>query len=195
MTSTDNTYGDVELDARGMRALAHPTRLALLHQLQAQGPNTATGLSAPVGVSPSVASWHLRHLAEHGLVAEAPPRGHGRQRWWQAVRGFRFAAVDDDSAAARALRGVIEQVEGDVTGHWEAEVEPHLDAVWRRLYGRANTSIVVTAAELERIETAIEELLTPFVLRKDAPAEEWPDETRAVRILRYTLPGLPGTHL
>lgn len=187
----NNAYGDVELDARGMRALAHPTRLALLHQLQAQGPNTATGLSEPVGVSPSVASWHLRHLAEHGLVEDAPRQGHGRQRWWRAVIGFRYAAVDEESAdAARALAGVIEQVEGDLTGRWQAEVEPHLEPEWRRLSGRANTTIEVTAGELEEIESSIEQLLTPYVLRKGTAVEEWPDETREVRILRSTLPGL-----
>lgn len=190
----DNAYGDVELDARGMRALAHPTRLAILHHLQAQGPNTATGLSDPVGVSPSVASWHLRHLAEHGLVEDAPQQGGGRQRWWRAVQGFRFSAVDADSAAAaRALTGVIEQVEGDLVGRWQVEIEPHLDPGWRRLAGRANTSIVVTESELEDLESAIEQLLTPFVLRKNLPPATWPADTRAVRIVRYSLPGLPGT--
>lgn len=141
-----------------------------------------------MGVSPSVASWHLRHLAQHGLVEDAPPQGRGRRRWWRAVRGFRFAAVDDDSAdAARALTGVIEQVEGDLAGRWQAEVEPHLDPVWRRLSGRAHTSIVVTAAELAQLESAIEQLLSPYVLRKDLASEDWPDDTRTVRILRYTL--------
>lgn len=189
----DNVYGDVELDARGMRALAHPTRLAILHQLQAQGPNTATGLSGPIGVSPSVASWHLRHLAEHGLVEDSPHEGHGRQRWWRAVVGFRFAAVDEDSAdAARSLVGLIEQVEGDIVGRWRAEVEPHLDTAWRRLSGRTNTTIRVTGAELEQIEASIEQLLSPFVLRKGLPPRDWPVDTRMVRILKHTLPDLPG---
>ncbi len=189
----DNVYGDVELDARGMRALAHPTRLAILRYLQAHGPNTATGLSGPIGVSPSVASWHLRHLAEHGLVGDSPHEGHGRQRWWRAAVGFRFAAVDADSAdAARSLTGLIEQVEGDVVGRWRAEIEPHLDDAWRRLSGRTNTTIVVTDSELEQLEAAIEQLLSPFVLRKGLPSKDWPVDTRRVRILRHTLPDLPG---
>ena len=189
-----NAYGDVELDAKGMRALAHPARLALLRHLQSTGPNTATGLSELVGISPSVASWHLRHLAEHGLIEDEQRANSGRQRWWRAVNGFRFAAVDDDSAdAARALAAVIEQVEGDVAGRWQAEIEPHLDPSWRRLSGRASTEIAVSAAELEQIGAAIEELLTPYVLRKDLARDDWPDGTRTVRILRYTLPQLPDT--
>lgn len=186
--ATENPYGDVELDARGMRALAHPTRLAILLQLQFHGCNTATGLSGQVGVSPSVASWHLRHLAEHGLVKDAANQGPGRQRWWEAVNGFRFAVVDDDSAdAARALTSVLEQIEGDLPGRWRAEVEPHLDPQWRRLSGRANTAIVITPAELEAIGSAIEQLLAPYVRR--SPSER-PDGARTVRILRYTMPEL-----
>lgn len=187
----ENLYGDVELDARGMRALAHPSRLAILRRLQMSGPDTATGLSGPVGISPSVASWHLRHLAEHGLVRDADRQGPGRQRWWEAVNGFRFAVVDDDSAsAAAALTSVLEQLDGDVTGRWRVEVEPHLDATWRRLSGRASTGIEVTPAEMELIEVGIERLLAPYVLRKDTERSEWPAGTRAVQILRYTMPKL-----
>lgn len=186
-----NLYGDVELDARGMRALAHPARLAILRRLQTTGPATATGLSGPVGISPSVASWHLRHLAEHGLVRDADRQGPGRQRWWEAVSGFRFAVVDDDSArAAAALTNVLGQLDGDVTGRWQTEVEPHLEATWRRLSGRASTGIEVTPAEMELIEAGIERLLAPYVLRKDTDRSQWPTGSRAVHILRYTMPEL-----
>ena len=115
-----NDWGDVELDAKGMRALAHPVRLAILERLREQGPDTATGLAPHVGASPSVTSWHLRHLAEHGLVEDAPSDGRGRKRWWQAVgRGIRFAG-DTDPAAYRQLTEAIEVVEGDLVQSWRA---------------------------------------------------------------------------
>ena len=115
-----NPYGDVELTPRGMRAVAHPTRLAILGRLQAHGPATATTLAPMVGATPSVTSWHLRHLAEHGLVRDADVAGDGRQRWWEAVgSGFRFTAGDtaeprrgepvgprDDGARRRPARPV-----------------------------------------------------------------------------------------
>ena len=59
---------------------------------------------------------------------------------------------------------------------------------WRRLAGRANTRIVVTASELEEIEAGIEQVLAPYVLRKDEPEDTYPSEARWVRLLRYTLP-------
>ena len=58
-----NPYGDVELDARGMRALAHPVRVRLLSELQRHGPSTATLLSPTVGAS-----------AVGDQLAPAPPR-------------------------------------------------------------------------------------------------------------------------
>jgi DNA-binding transcriptional ArsR family regulator len=190
-----NPYSDVELDARGMRALAHPVRLAILTRLQNEGPSTATRLAETVGASPSVTSWHLRQLAAHGLVQDASDaatlRDHGRERWWEAVsRGFRFAAEpDDDTAqAARALEQVMESVEGDLVARWRAADEPQLEPRWRRLAGRANTRILVTPQELEAVEAAIEQVLAPYVLRKDQPAGSHPPDTRSVRLLRYTLP-------
>lgn len=187
-----NPYGDIELDATGMRALAHPVRLAVLTQLQLAGPSTATRLAEHVGASPSVTSWHLRHLAEHGLVRDADIVGKGRERWWQAAaRGFRFEATDQASTdAARELARVLESADGDIVGRWHREAEPGLEPQWRRLAGRSSTRILVTAAELAELDTAIEELMAPFVLRKDADPAEVPVGARGVRVLRHVLPEL-----
>lgn len=185
-----NRYGDVELDAHGMRALAHPVRLAILTRLQKEGPQTATGLSQHVGASPSVTSWHLRHLAKHGLVRDAEALGNGRERWWEAVsRGFRVVVNDAAGRrAAQALRDILDETEGDQVGDWRRDVEPYLELEWLALSGLANTTILATREELEHVEAVMEELLAPYVLRKDAPACDVPDQARVVRIRRHVLP-------
>jgi DNA-binding transcriptional ArsR family regulator len=185
-----NPYGDVELDAHGMRALAHPVRLAILTRLRQEGPSTATGLSEHVGATPSVTSWHLRHLAKHGLVRDVEQRGNRRERWWEAAsRGFRVVLEDEAGRrAAQALRDALDASEGDQVGAWRREVEPLLDLAWLSLSGLANTTILVTREELEQVEAGTEELLAPYVLRKDAPADEVPDGARMVRIRRHVLP-------
>lgn len=187
-----NRYGDIELDVHGMRALAHPVRLAILTRLQQDGPQTATGLSQHVGASPSVTSWHLRHLAKHGLIRDAAGLGNGRERWWEAAsRGFRVVVNDDAGrSAARALRDAIDATEGDQVDEWRRDVEPRLELEWSALSGLANTTILVTRDELEQVEAGIEELLAPYVLRKDAPAEDVPDGARMVRVRRHVLPAL-----
>jgi DNA-binding transcriptional ArsR family regulator len=184
-----NPYGDVELTPRGMRALAHPTRLAILSRLQADGPSTATALAPAVGATPSVTSWHLRHLAEHGLVKDAEVEADGRQRWWEAVgTGFRFTPTSDDSArdAATLLSRVMFDQAEDLPRRWARETEPLLEDGWRRSAGLSNTTFVATADELAEVEAAIEELLAPYVLRKSQSAEV--QGGRSVRMLRYVLP-------
>ena len=186
---SSNPYGDVELTPRGMRALAHPTRLAILSRLQVDGPSTATALAPVVGATPSVTSWHLRHLAEHGLVRDVAVESDGRQRWWEAVgRGFRFTPTSDDAgrdAATLLSRVMFDQAE-DLPGRWVREAEPLLEDEWRQSAGLSNTTFVATAQELAEVEAAIEQLLAPYVLRKSQSTEV--PEGRNVRMLRYVLP-------
>ena len=183
-----NPYGDVELGARGMRALAHPVRLAILSQLQKDGPSTATALAPLVGATPSVTSWHLRHLADHGLVRDSASQGDGRQRWWEAVgTGFRFSADSEENLDAAALlsRVQMEQASG-MPERWARHVEPLLEVEWRRAAGLSNTTFEVTAEELAEVEAAVERLLAPYVLRKSR--SDKPKGVRSVRMLRYVLP-------
>jgi len=188
-----NPYGDIELDPRGMRALAHPVRLAILSRLQGHGPSTATALAPVVGATPSVTSWHLRHLAEHGLVRDADVESDGRQRWWEAVgSGFRFTPTEDEAgghASTLLSRVMFDQAE-DLPNVWARDAEPLLEPEWRRSAGLSNTTILATAEELDEIETAIETLLAPYVLRKGDPPTA--GGTRRVRMLRYVLPSGPG---
>src|SRR5207237_5263542 len=104
-----NRFGDFEItDPQALRALAHPVRMALLDRLQRHGPATATQLSPHVGASPSVVSWHLRHLAGFGLVKDWDGAANKRERWWQAAsKGIRFGVPDnpEGEAAARLLAG------------------------------------------------------------------------------------------
>jgi DNA-binding transcriptional ArsR family regulator len=188
--SFSNHLGDVEItDPQAMRALAHPVRLSILDILRRSGPSTATQLAPEVGATPSVTSWHLRHLAAFGLVRDAEPGPDRRQRRWEAVnRGFRFEAPEDDemgAAAARALTQEMFSRYADLPNHWIGEVEPHLPPQWRRLGGLANTRVFLSAEELEEIEDAIERVLAPYVTRG---AEERPTAGRGVRLMRYVLP-------
>ena len=191
--SLTNPFGDVEItDPTAMRALAHPVRLAILARLQRHGPATATRLSEHVGASPSVVSWHLRHLAEFGLVEDAEdPEGDRRRRWWKSVRrGFRFGLPEagEGQAASRMLRGrLLDQALGEVR-QWATESEPDLDEPWHQVVGIYNTGIRLSLEEARRIEDGIEELLAPYVTRAD---DAVPADARRVRMVRITMPEPP----
>jgi DNA-binding transcriptional ArsR family regulator len=194
LRSSGNPYGDHEITEPGaMRALAHPVRLAILSRLQGHGPATATELSEHVDASPSVVSWHLRHLATFGLVRDSDAGGatgrDGRKRYWESVaRGFRFEFADDEEglAASRVLsRSMFDQA-ADLPARWAAETEPALEPRWRREAGLSNTTFHVTARELAAVNAAIEQVLAPYVTRA---ARDRPARTRPVRMIRYVLPG------
>ncbi|WP_189855605.1 ArsR/SmtB family transcription factor [Streptomyces poonensis] len=92
------------LDARSLRGLAHPLRMQLLRALRQGGPATASQLAAKLGESSGATSYHLRQLAAHGFVEDAPEHGKGRERWWKTVhRGVQFddALYEDRSPEVR----------------------------------------------------------------------------------------------
>lgn len=188
-----NRFGDLEIsDPKAMRALAHPVRLAILERLQRHGPATASRLSPHVGATPSVTSWHLRHLAGFGLVRDAEGGTDRRERRWAAVaRGFRFEAPEDEEgrSAARVLSGELFAQAADLPLRWLTDTEPELEPEWTRLAGANNTRIVVTAEELAALQDAFEELIAPYVVRKSDPR---PPGGRGVRLLMYALPEGPG---
>ena len=187
-----NPLGDARVtNPQAMRALAHPTRLAILTYLQRNGPATATTLSPHVGATPSVTSWHLRHLASFGLVVDADPSevpGDRRQRWWKAIaRGFTFELGDDPES--QALGQQLAAVAQEQVNQWITEVGPALEPDWLRLSGLANTRVSLTPAELEVLIGQIDELIAPYVHRAETDA---PAGARIVRILRHYLPEAPS---
>jgi DNA-binding transcriptional ArsR family regulator len=70
------------VDPKAMRAVAHPTRLALLDALSMHDQLTATQAGEIVGESPTNCAFHLRTLAKYGFIEEAGD-APGRQRPWR----------------------------------------------------------------------------------------------------------------
>src|SRR5881409_1064673 len=109
-----------------MRALAHPTRLALLDHLHAVDQATATECAAAVGESPSALSYHLRALARWGFVEEGEG-GVGRERPWRApATRIEFPA---DTLEAAVLRDeLVARTQARVRAALDADLPPR----WRR---------------------------------------------------------------
>ncbi|MCX4859875.1 ArsR/SmtB family transcription factor [Streptomyces canus] len=103
-----------KLDARSLRGLAHPLRMQLLDALRHGGPATASQLAEKLGESSGATSYHLRQLAAHGFVEDAPERGKGRERWWKAVhKGLSFddtLLTDSDPAVRGAADMYLHEV-------------------------------------------------------------------------------------
>ena len=66
----------------------HPVRTELLELIRRDGVVTATGAARELGGSTGLYSFHLRQLARHGVIEEAPaPRGRVRP-WRLAATGM-----------------------------------------------------------------------------------------------------------
>jgi len=161
---------DVEL----MRALAHPLRTALLTYLMSVGPRTASECAEAVDSSASNCSWHLRQLAQWGLV-ERVEAADGRERPWRATPvGLEIGKPDRDPAVRAA------QVAA--TGAWLSEDEvltqryldmlDDLEPEWRDASTVNHYALRLTAAELDELNEKIDALVRPYTatIRKDAPA-------------------------
>jgi DNA-binding transcriptional ArsR family regulator len=85
-------------DARTMRALTHPVRVALIEELVHGGAMTATELGERIGETATTCSFHLRQLAKYGFVEEAGG-GRGRSRPWRLTGiGWSFTPGGDPAA-------------------------------------------------------------------------------------------------
>jgi DNA-binding transcriptional ArsR family regulator len=70
-------------DAKRWKALSHPLRGEILRRLDEHGPATSTTIAEALGENTGTTSYHLRVLADAGIIEEVPERAHGRERWWR----------------------------------------------------------------------------------------------------------------
>ncbi|WP_436697890.1 ArsR/SmtB family transcription factor [Nocardioides sp. BYT-33-1] len=84
-------------DPRILRAIAHPVRNRVLHELEAAGALRAADIARLLDVPANQASFHLRQLAKYGLVEEDPDAARDRRdRVWRLADpdGIRFRTAD-----------------------------------------------------------------------------------------------------
>ncbi|MEU3454424.1 helix-turn-helix domain-containing protein [Micromonospora sp. NPDC006766] len=161
------TSRQVRLDHRQVRVLAHPLRIRLLGALRVKGPATATALAELLGTNTGATSYHLRQLAEVGLVVEDPNLGTGRQRFWRAahdVTNWETTDFDDDPDA----RAAIEWIEGDQVRHFAEHAERWFalrhewSPAWRDVFGMGDFFMTIPSARLASLKVEVEQLLKRY---------------------------------
>jgi len=165
--------------ATELRALSHPTRLALLELLDGEGPLTATQAGERLGESPASASFHLRTLARYGFVEEAEG-GRGRQRPWRVSPQMQEIREDELGPEARIAAGVfldlLRERDARRLREWTA-TRQHYDKEWREAATELRLAVHLTAEELAGFSAVVEEALAPYVDREgtaDRPAGALP---------------------
>jgi DNA-binding transcriptional ArsR family regulator len=150
----------VRLDSRRLRTLAHPLRSRLLSALRLDGPATSATLAARLDTNTGATSYHLRQLAEVGLIEEVGDRGTGRERWWRAahdVTSWSDADFDrdpDDRAAADWLLGHHVRTKARWVEDWLATRTQWPEA-WRRAASLGDMRLRLTAAQAAALEAEL----------------------------------------
>jgi DNA-binding transcriptional ArsR family regulator len=176
-------------DPRALRALAHPTRLALVGLLRLEGPLTATQAGAMLGESSGSTSFHLRQLAKYGMVEEAGG-GQGREKPWQATANFTQWSDDSEEPGAAEAAGMLssfiaERYFEDLR-RW-LQAEPGEPQEWRDAAQFGDTVLYLTAEELAGFRRQIQAMTDPFLDRLGHP-ERRPPGARPVSYLHLAFP-------
>ncbi|MEU8660803.1 helix-turn-helix domain-containing protein [Actinoplanes philippinensis] len=161
---TEERMTEVHLSARQIRVLAHPLRIRLLGELRLQGPATATRLAEALDTNTGATSYHLRQLADAGLVVEEDRPGSGRQRWWRALHelsSWQRSDYEGDADAAAAvdwlesyqLNQLVQRVEA-----WRL-VAPSETQEWRDVSGLGDYALTLAPEQLQALQTELEELI------------------------------------
>lgn len=181
-------------DTAALEALAHPIRNRLLGLLRVDGPATASGLAARVGESSGLTSYHLRKLAEVGLVEEDVERGTKRERWWRAVHTATtwspadFLGNPEAHRATVTLRREWYRWQQRLLDTWMAE-EPEWGPEWAGAATSGDDLLVLTSEEADALG---DELWDVVQRHRDASIaagrEPGVDGAERVVVLFHTVP-------
>lgn len=180
-------------DAKTLRALTHPTRVALLEMLFLHGPMTATEASEHVGESPSSCSFHLRQLARYGFVEEAGG-GRGRQRPWRLTSfGMSFSGVHDDPEADIAADALTRLLSGRQLDRHETWLRTRRSypRAWRKAASESEYAFWMTAGELDLLMKRLNEELLGLYHERLADQSLRPEGAVPVEVLVYGYPIAP----
>jgi len=150
-------------DARTLRALSHPVRLALIEAMTISGvPMTATEVGEQIGESPTTCSFHLRQLAKYGFVEEAGG-GKGRARPWRMKSiGMSFGASHNTDPeyeiASRTLAQMYRERSFARYRTW-MESQASFSPEWRKAAESSEYVFYLTADELAELNQEMTTIL------------------------------------
>ncbi|MFJ6133799.1 helix-turn-helix domain-containing protein [Janibacter terrae] len=160
-------------DITQLKALSHPVRLRLLGMLRTLGPATASQVARRLGLNSGATSYHLRQLAEHGFIEEAPELGTRRDRWWRA--SALSTSVRDEDVTTDEGRDATDAFHQLAVTHSASRMQAAATRRggesddWRPLTSISDLQVPVTAEQAARIQERFEALVWE-VLEEHPPA-------------------------
>ena len=175
-----------------LKALSHPVRVRMLGLLRVDGPATATTLATRLGLNTGATSYHLRQLAQHGLIVDDEARGNGRERWWKAAHDATTTSSDvvRDQEGEDTIDAYLQSVVVVMTDLLQRAMEerPVLPEEWRRASTFSDWVVKLTPSRARALVDAIGDQLQGVEEDTDDPTAE----DFVVQIHGFPLPGRIG---
>ena len=175
-------------DAKRWKAMSHPLRREMLRHLSEHGTASSTTLAEALGESTGTTSYHLRVLADAGVIEEVPGQTNGRERWWRTVLvDLREPDYDSLSPADRAALDEwrATQIPGELALVNRFVLEARKHGQWAKS-SRANG--FYTAEGLDAFMNDYIALL----LKYGHTAEDAPPGARLMQLRMFYLPDEPA---
>jgi DNA-binding transcriptional ArsR family regulator len=175
-------------DAKRWKALTHPLRQEILRHLDEHEAANSTTIAEALDENTGTTSYHLRILADAGVIEEVPERAHGRERWWRTVRvNHREPEYDtlppEDKAALDEWRALQIPGEIELFNRFIREFRKHGE--WAKA-SRANAYF--TEEDLRSFMDEYTELLNKYGYDR----REAPEGARALQLRMFFLPEDPA---
>ncbi|MGW0330660.1 ArsR/SmtB family transcription factor [Streptomyces sp. NPDC003011] len=155
-------------DLGTLKALAHPLRIRLYRLLYVARTATASQLAEQVDEAVSLVSYHLRKLADHGLIEAADPQsGDGRERWWQpasdglSIHDEDFRDAPEKAAAHTAASRLFYEQRSELYRR-HLDERPHWGADWNSASLDSEYLARLTADELAELSKEVHVLLKKY---------------------------------
>lgn len=106
----DGTHGEdpVWMTTAMLKAYTHPLRRQILRLIARRDHMRAADIAAELDVAANSVSFHLRTLADAGLIVEAPEHARDRRdRVWAPVKGAMSVGDPDHPVADEELGGAV----------------------------------------------------------------------------------------
>lgn len=175
-----------ELTAAQLRVLSHPTRLAFLRRLRAQAPATARALGREFDLDSGAASYHLRKLAEGGLIEEDVGHGNRRERWWRPVD--RVSLFDpsrhrgDDRMSREYVRAVVLSKADDMQRVAAAVAMSSQEWLTATLF--SDHELMLNPAEMEALKQELLALIARYHRQPESASDDAQPVTAHLQLYR-----------
>ncbi|WP_446464539.1 winged helix-turn-helix domain-containing protein [Streptomyces sp. BRA346] len=168
----------------------HHVRADLLDLLAEVGTVTATEAASRLGYSSGLCSFHLRQLARHGYIEEAPHNGGRARPWRLRQRTSSDSPAAGGGSAEEQFGHLARGLEDESWQRWLTQRDQAPPA-WR--HDAAFSAVAyLTPEEMSRVADVVRRALAPYQDREQRPLAR-PDGARPVALITRLFPLLPHT--